>query len=145
MKQLETLEAFKCARALSRSGYRLTLKKPLDRHFGLADQIRRAGISIPANMVEGYALGTTSQFVRCLRISLGSVAELKEHLETARDMDLVAQDDSGPVIALAVRTIRLIVGLLRRLESRRGSPFPLPHSPFPFPHHARAVRIARVT
>src|SRR5213080_3618889 len=64
MKQLASLEAWKCANALARSAYRLTLQAPLSRHFGLSDQIRRAAVSVPANLVEGYALGTTMQFVR---------------------------------------------------------------------------------
>src|SRR2546430_13391142 len=59
MKQLASLEAWNCANALARSAYRLTLRKPLSSHFGLSDQIRRAAVSVPANMVEGYALGTT--------------------------------------------------------------------------------------
>src|SRR5256886_11593174 len=76
MKQLASLEAWNCANALARSAYRLTLRKPLSGHFGLSDQIRRAAVSVPANMVEGYALGTTLQFIRCLRVAFGSAAEL---------------------------------------------------------------------
>src|SRR5436853_4720757 len=91
MKQLASLEAWKCANALARSAYRLTLQAPLSHHFGLSDQIRRAAVSVPANLVEGYALGTTMQFVRCLRIAFGSAAELHCHLEIARDLGLVAK------------------------------------------------------
>jgi four helix bundle protein len=118
MKQLESLEAWRCGNELARQAYRLTLRKPLSQHFGLADQIRRSGISIPANMVEGYALGTTRQFVRCLRIAFGSAAELRIHLTIARDMELVPAADADPVIRLADRVIRLLVGLLRKLGAR---------------------------
>src|SRR6266853_4400432 len=89
MKQLASLEAWKCANALARSAYRLTLRKPLSSHFGLSDQIRRAAVSVPANMVEGYALGTTLQFIRCLRVAFGSAAELHCQLEIARDLHLL--------------------------------------------------------
>lgn len=131
MKQLETLEAWKCAQQLARAAYNLTLKPPLSRHFGMADQIRRAATSIPANMVEGYALGTTAQFIRCLRISLGSTAELHSHLKISMDLDLLPKTNGESIVALAERTLRLLIGLLRSLDARRGrtpSPVPIPLS-----------------
>src|SRR6266566_4674169 len=120
MKQLETLEAWKCGQQLARAAYTLTLKEPLSRHFGMTDQSRRAAISIPANMVEGYALGTTAQFIRCLRISLGSTAELHSHLKISMDLELLRKADGESIVALAERTVRLLIGLLRSLDSRGG-------------------------
>src|SRR2546422_7737778 len=61
--------------------YRLTLEPPLSRHYSLSDQIRRAAPSIPANIAEGYGLATRPQFVRCLRIALGSANELRTRSE----------------------------------------------------------------
>src|SRR5205814_5641653 len=110
MKQLASLEAWKCANALARSAYRLTLQKPLSSHFGLSDQIRRAAVSVPANMVEGYALGTTLQFIRCLRVAFGSAAELHCQLEIARDLDLLGDGGGEAELTLAERVIRLLVG-----------------------------------
>jgi four helix bundle protein len=45
------------------------------RCYALFDQLRRAAVSVEANIVEGYALGSTPQFKRHLRIALGSAAE----------------------------------------------------------------------
>src|SRR6266576_5986207 len=67
MRQLQQLDAWRVAQELAETAYRLTMTSPLDR--------------IPANMAEGYALSTTEQFIRCLRISLGSAAELRTHLD----------------------------------------------------------------
>src|SRR5207249_12295822 len=53
-------------------------------HFGLSDQIRRASASIPANIAEGYAMGTTPQFIKFLRIALGSATELATHSSLRR-------------------------------------------------------------
>jgi four helix bundle protein len=132
MKQLETLEAWKCAQQLARDAYKLTLKPPLSRHFGMADQIRRAATSTPANIAEGYALGTTAQFIRCLRISLGSTAELLSHLRIASELHLIEKAEADAIINLCERTLRLLIGLLRSLEGRRrAAPFPTPHSPRP--------------
>src|SRR5213593_3407906 len=132
MKQLASLEAWKCANALARSAYRLTLQKPLSSHFGLSDQIRRAAVSVPANMVEGYALGTTLQFIRCLRVAFGSAAELHCQLEIARDLDLLGEGGGEAELTLAERVIRLLLdscGSWAHEPHTHHSPFPIPLSP----------------
>src|SRR5437667_10707389 len=113
MKQLASLEAWKCANALARSAYRLTFQKPLSSHFGLSDQIRRAAVSVPANMVEGYSLGTTLQFIRCLRVAFGSAAELHCQLEIARDLIFLAGGAAEASSAWAHRAVRSSVGAFR--------------------------------
>src|SRR5688572_25603978 len=72
MRKLQKLDAWRGAQELARSAYLLTMTPTLRKHFALIDQIRRAAPSVPANIAEGYALGSTPQFVRCLKIALGS-------------------------------------------------------------------------
>ena len=118
MHRLERLTIWHRANALARASYRLTLDPPLDRHFGLADQIRRAGISIPANLAEGYGLGTTPQLIRCTRIALASCYELRVHLQIAHDMGLATDDSAEPVLALAEEVVRMLIGMLKGLQRR---------------------------
>ena len=80
MRKLQHLDAWRGAQQLARSAYLLTMAPTVGKHFGLIDQIRRAASSVPANIAEGYALGSTRQFVRCLKIALGSATELLTHL-----------------------------------------------------------------
>ena len=129
MHKLASLEAWNRSRQLSRVAYRLTLDGKLGKHFGLADQIRRAAAAIPANIAEGYALSTTPQFIRCLRISLGSATELYTHLELAADMELVDAEQIKAGLRQCDHVIALLIGLIRRLGSRST----LPASPFPLP------------
>jgi four helix bundle protein len=129
MRKLGSLEAWNKGRELSRLAYRLTLEGRLARHFALADQIRRAAAAIPANIAEGYALATTPQFVRCLRIALGSATELHTHLELAGELQLIPSDRAQEALALCDRVIALLIGLVRCLGLRRT----LPASPFPLP------------
>src|SRR5881296_582850 len=131
MRQLEQFDAWRAAQELAETVYRLTMTSPLDRHFGLIDQIRRAGVSIPANMAEGYALSTTDQFIRCLRISLGSAAELRTHLDLVPRLELAEHEATAQAISLCTRVISLMVGLLRKLGQRSRSRFPFPVSRFP--------------
>jgi four helix bundle protein len=134
MRQLESLDAWRTAQELAEAAYRLTMTSPLDRHFALIDQIRRAALSIPANMAEGYALSTTEQFIRCLRISLGSAAELRAHLDLVRRLKLAEGEATAQAIGLCTKAISLVVGLLRKLGQRSRTRFPFPVSRFPIKH-----------
>jgi four helix bundle protein len=118
MKRLDSLECWKAARRLALTAYRLTLEPPLNRHFSLADQIRMAAPSIPANIAEGYSLTTRPQFVRCLRIALGSATELRTHLELVQELELSPANATADALAQCDRLIGLIVGLIQSLIGR---------------------------
>ena len=139
MRQLESFDVWRAAQELAGSAYGLTMQNPLAKHFALSDQIRRAAISIPANIAEGYALATTAQFVRCLRISLGSTAELLSHLNLLKRLSLSTDGDVDPAVSLATRVLSMLVGLLRKLDRASGSRFPFPVSRFPIKKRSPAV------
>lgn len=131
MQKLASLDAWKRGRETARAAFRLTLDPPLKRHYTLASQIQRAAVSIPANIAEGYALGTTAQFVRHLRIALGSATELSAHLDLARDLGLAPGDDAIRARELSERTIALLVGLLKSLGARPAGTLPASRYPLP--------------
>lgn len=116
VRNLESFDAWRCGQDLASLAYKLTLSPQLHRHFALIDQIRRAALSIPANIAEGYALGTTPQFLRCLRIALGSTAELRSHLQVARRVHLIPERDVSATLDLCDRMLALVLGLIRKLS-----------------------------
>jgi four helix bundle protein len=118
MRQLESLDAFRVARGISSATYRLTSAAVLRSHPSLVDQIRRAAISIPANIAEGYALGTRPQWIRHLRIALGSTAELRSHIQVALDLGLVPPACGTDSLEEIDRLISLLVGLLKGAGAR---------------------------
>jgi four helix bundle protein len=118
MRRLERLKIWQVTNVLARSAYRLTMHSPLNRHFALADQIRRAAISIPANLAEGYGLATTPQLIRCTRIALASSYELRLELQVARDLSLTPEEAVHPVLTLAEETVRMLIGMLKGLQRR---------------------------
>jgi len=76
-------------------------------------------------------MGTTPQFIRFLRIALGSATELATHLELAKDLELAARDRLEEAIQLCNREIGLLIGLVfslarRQRASRPSSPVPRP-------------------
>ncbi len=118
MQKLESLDAWNNSKELAYQAYLLTLESNLSKHFALIDQVRRAALSIPANIAEGYALGTALQFVRCLKLALGSTVELKSHLTILKRLPIVVDSDLSAVIALSDRVARMIIGLIRALGRR---------------------------
>ena len=85
----------------------------------LFNQIRRAAVSVEANLVEGYALGTTPQFIRHLRIAMGSAAEAESLTRLATELGYLPSDAAGELEALLGDAMRSIRGLLRSLAARK--------------------------
>jgi four helix bundle protein len=118
MHNLRELDVWKISSELARDAYRLTMSRPLKSHFELADQIRRSATSIPANLAEGYGLGTRAQFIRCARIALGSAYELRAHLELAADLHLGNSEQLSQTLQKSVRAVGLLIGTLRGLRAQ---------------------------
>jgi four helix bundle protein len=87
-----------------------------------ADQLRRAGESVPANIAEGYGRGLGADFARFLRVAAGSAAEAESHLRVAVRAGRVAAAEADSAIGLAREVRALIRGLGRHVASRRPHP-----------------------
>ena len=80
----------------------------------LFDQLRRAAISVEANIVEGYALRSPLLFRRHIRIALGSAAEAECLIRLAEDLQYLPDSTIGNLRPLCDGVIRTLVGLVRR-------------------------------
>ena len=61
--------------------------------YGITSQIRRAGVSIPANIAEGQARNTKGEFLQFLGVAQGSLAELETLLEISKDLGYLSSPD----------------------------------------------------
>jgi len=86
-------EAIKIAKAV----YQLTGKFPKQETYALADQIRRAAVSVPSNIAEGQARKSPGDFRRFLHIALGSLAEVDTQLVLAQEFGYLTQEDIDPM------------------------------------------------
>ncbi|MBV6394936.1 MAG: hypothetical protein HFACDABA_00507 [Anaerolineales bacterium] len=78
---------------LAKSVYKLTEKFPRQEVYALADQIRRAAVSVPSNIAEGQARKSPGDFRRFLHIALGSLAEVDTQLVLAQEFGYIAKED----------------------------------------------------
>ena len=81
------LNVWKLSIELVKSVYRITQKFPTSEIYSLTSQIRRASISIPANIAEGQGRASSKEFRQFLGIALGSLAELETQLIIANEID----------------------------------------------------------
>jgi four helix bundle protein len=107
--------------AVWRKAHELTLLvlRSTDAHYhpksrALFDQMRRAAISVEANLVEGYALGTSPLFRRHVRIALGSAAETECLLRIAGEVDYLPQSVINMAKGPIDETIAMLFALMRR-------------------------------
>ncbi len=91
---------------------------PHEERFGLTNQLRRAVVSIPANIAEGHGRFSRPDYLRFLSISRGSLMEVRTFLRIAERLHFVEVEHSSPGWSLADETGRLLNGLIRSL---RGS------------------------
>jgi four helix bundle protein len=92
MQDFKKLVVWQKAHLLAVDIYRVSATFPNYELYGLTSQIRRACVSIPANIAEGCGKDGDAEFCRYLRIALGSTTELEYHLLLARDLKFITND-----------------------------------------------------
>jgi len=89
MRDYKKLEVWKIARENNKMIYMLTGKFPREEIFALTTQMRRASISVISNIGEGCSCDSIKEFIRYLRISMGSVKELECQFYAALDVGYI--------------------------------------------------------
>ena len=102
--------------ALVEDCYRLTAKLPKDEVFGLSSQIKRAAVSVPANIAEGYGRGVTGSYVQFLKIARGSLCELETHLLLAARLSLADLADIDALLAKRDAVGKMLHSLIQSIE-----------------------------
>jgi four helix bundle protein len=99
--------------------HRIADSLPARQRFALADQIRRAAISIPANIAEGYTRIHRGDYLRHLSIARASAGELDTHLLIVARLDYGDAELRDRALTLTDRVSRLLMGLTRSLGGRK--------------------------
>lgn len=103
---------------LVRLVYKSTKDFPTEERFGLVSQIRRAAISLPSNIAEGYARRYLRQYIQFLCVSYGSGAELETQLMLAKDLGYLEDGEFIEIMAKYNEVERMLAALIRSLEQK---------------------------
>ena len=113
-KTFEDLLVWKKAHAYVLEIYRITKQFPKSEIFGLTAQMRRAAVSIPANIAEGFKKRTPREKIRILNISQGSLEESRYYLILAEDLDYA---NTAMFLAKLEEVSRMLEAYIRAIET----------------------------
>ena len=106
--------------ALAKACYLLTRRFSKEELFGLTSQVRRAAVSISANIAEGNGRENTREYVHFLRIAQGSLKELETHLLLAQEVEICSIKAVQPLLGQADQIGRMLRALIRALQAKAG-------------------------
>ncbi len=128
MGDFRKLEVWQKTQKLVSSVYRLTGTFPVAERYGLSSQMRRAAVSVSANLAEGCGRMGDTELRRFVRISLGSLSELECELLLANDLQFLESDIAVPVVG-QIHSIRGMLQNLHRALSSKPTKCPPPTRP----------------
>jgi four helix bundle protein len=117
----QDLKVWQSAMELAVKSYGLTKAFPKDEMFGLTSQIRRAAVSIAANIAEGYGRENRGSFVQFLRIAQGSLKELETHILIAKRVGLVTGDGAANLLAASEENGKMLRSLIRVVQRKQAN------------------------
>jgi four helix bundle protein len=122
LKNYRDLKVWQKSYRLCLDLYRITKKFPKEERYGLTSQIRRAAVSIPSNIAEGYGRKTTADYLRFLYIAYGSICELETQLLLSSDLNYVNKENLKALRDDTEEVERMLKALIKSLENKRLNP-----------------------
>ena len=115
IKSFRDLEIWKRGMALVEEMYKVTKSFPREEIYGLTSQSRRAAVSIPSNIAEGFARFHNKEYRRFLYMSLGSCAELTTQIIIASRLQYSTERTAESLIDEVDQISRMTMSLIKKL------------------------------
>ena len=115
-KRFEDLYIYKEAQGLVGEIYKITKNKEFARDYNLVNQIRRAAISVVANIAEGYERGTNTEFTQFLYISKASCGEIRAEIEIARNQGYISEVKHKEIYEYCCRIGGMISSFIKSMK-----------------------------
>ena len=114
-KSYRELLVWQRAMQLTFAVYRLTAEFPVDERFGLTSQLRRASVSVPSNIAEGYGRGSRGEYKQFLSTARGSTLEVQTQLLIAGELGYSSAESLEPATRLSEETSKMLYSLISKL------------------------------
>ena len=106
------------AMSLTVASYRFTDRFPKTELYGLTSQLRRASVSVPSNIAEGYGRGSRKEYLQFLFIAQGSLKELETQTILAQQLNFAPGDVASELLNESDSVGKMLGGLIRSLRAR---------------------------
>lgn len=116
-KKFEDILAWKKARVVTRSVYDISKKREFSKDYELQKQMKRASVSIMANIAEGFGRRTNKEFANQLNIARGSAIEVQALLYVALDQKYIGNVEFDQIYADLSEVSKMTLSLARYLRS----------------------------
>jgi four helix bundle protein len=116
LKDFKELRIWHKAYALSLAVYEKSRNFPKEEMYGLTSQLRRAAVSVGANIAEGCGRRSDGEFVRFLQIARGSSSEMEHHLLLARDLKFLMNEAHRDLEKKVMEVQRMLTSLVASIE-----------------------------
>jgi four helix bundle protein len=118
MRNYRDLQVWKKAHDLTLELYRVSQRFPREEMYGITGQLRRAAVSIGANLAEGYGRRTSNELARFVRVAMGSASELDYHILLCRDIGLMSSDAFSISTAKLTEVRKMLTSFLQSVEEQ---------------------------
>lgn len=115
LKTYKELKVWQKAMDLTVEIYRLVKLLPKFEIYALSDQMRRAVVSIPSNIAEGYGRNSTKEFIQFLTIARGSQLELETQLQICLRLEYFSETETETVLHLCTEINKMLNVLIKKL------------------------------
>ena len=119
MRDFRELKVWEKAHQLTLEIYKATQEFPKYELYGLTSQIRRACVSIPANIAEGCGRSGDAEFARFLQIAMGSANELEYHILLGQDLEFIECPTYERLANDVTEVKRMLASFIKKLNADR--------------------------
>lgn len=116
IKSYKELIVWQKSMTLVKELYKITEHFPSNEQFGLTSQMRRASVSIPSNIAEGWGRLSRKNYIQFLRISRGSLFELETQILITKELKYIK--DSEAIEGLIIEISKMLNSLIRKLVEK---------------------------
>jgi len=117
VKSYKDLIVWQKAMDMTESLYRIVKKLPKEETYALSDQMRRAAISIPSNIAEGFGRNSKKEYLQFLYIANGSICELETQLMLCVRANYLNETEIQPIMCLLSEIGKILMTITKKLSS----------------------------
>jgi four helix bundle protein len=118
LRNYRDLQVWDKAHKLTLDLYRVSREFPREETYGITSQLRRAAVSVGANLAEGCGRRTSNELARFVKIAMGSASELDYHLLLCRDLGFMNEGDFTRTSSDLTEVRKMLTSFLNRVEEQ---------------------------